>query len=85
VENWDVRESPFDGAAPKAGGYIDLSYSAGLDPSGGSTTPAPPLASSSRLNLAISDSYLTVSQYFTSSPTLVESSDERFPVHIMIA
>jgi hypothetical protein len=54
----DIRESPFEGGAPNAGGYIDLSYSAGLDPSGGSATPPPPRASSSRLNRAISASYL---------------------------
>jgi hypothetical protein len=54
----DIRVSPFEGVAPIAGGYIDLSYSVGLDPSGGSVTPPPPLASNSRLSRAISDSYL---------------------------
>lgn len=61
LAHWgDIPESPLRGGAPSAGGYIGLSYSAvGFDPSGGSATPAPPLASSSRLSLAISASYLS--------------------------
>jgi hypothetical protein len=84
-----IHESPFEGAAaaPSAGGYIDLSYSAGLDPSGGSVTPPPPLASSSRFNLAISDSYLSSTPCcFLSTRQLTpdEFSDEQSLVHIMI-
>jgi len=85
----DIRESPFEGGAPNAGGYIDLSYSAGLDPSGGSATPPPPRASNSRLNRAISASYLPlVPSVLTMTKrqklTLREFSGEPSLAHTMI-
>jgi hypothetical protein len=80
-----------EGGAPNAGGYIDLSYSAGLDPSGGSATPPPPRASSSRLNRAISASYLPsvpsvliMSMIKEQKLTLHEFSGELSLAHIMI-
>jgi hypothetical protein len=91
IQRGDIRESPFEGGAPNAGGYIDLSYSAGLDPSGGSATPPPPRASSSRLNRAISASYLPsvssvliITKTKKQKLTLHEFSGEPSLAHIMI-